>query len=644
MKNNVKYIVIAGLLLSYSQIGFCDAMRDASKEGSNLGKSSVNQAKSTMTGFNPEKELQGFTRNPNETQYQKNESGLNQAGNKELVDSELGQSARDSFINNPKDKISWDSDLIQNALDIKDKADGIVSGTGENCVKQTQNESYFTNHVCEKEETIKQLCTIKAVIVENKKLVKKIKEVKKEVTLNLGGWNMRPRGWTGTFVNDFSGKLTSVRIYSNGMMIPYNDNCKYDRNKNACKNSISESVNFMGKTFPATVVSYPSYSQSCSGGNNDHCNEWYKDGVSKIDVTFKDERKLSGGEKFEIIKYSKSMGNVYKGTVKITVVFNIEYEEWEADPKVEYIENCPIDKGNAVKVSDVCKEKGGNKTISIGGKIYTVHADCWYNESEWLVNEGDDNTCTDYEKNPNCTVGERKCVLKIGNNCVRNEIKYQCQHTTKTEGYVCGDKFYCDDGSCVDTIGSENNGFNEAVSQLAAISQAGKEMSGLDESKMKAFSGKAMECRKAAMGFSNCCKSSGWGNDIGLAQCNSEEKAIGQAKAKKVIISVGTYCSKKVLGVCLQKKSSYCVFDNKLARIVQAQGRSGQLGIGFGSAKNPDCRGISINELQRLRFDYMDFSDFYEDLQNNLKIPEQDKLLDEVNRRMKEKFDEGKKQ
>ncbi|WP_187641478.1 conjugal transfer protein TraN, partial [Escherichia coli] len=88
-----------------------------------------------------------------------------------------------------------------------------------------------------------------------------------------------------------------------------------------------------------------------------------------------------------------------------------------------------------------------------------------------------------------------------------------------------------------------------------------------------AFTGEAKFCRKAAAGFSNCCKDGGWGQDVGLAKCNSEEKALGKAKDNKLTVSVGEFCSKKVLGVCLQKKRSYCQFDSKLAQIVQQQGR-----------------------------------------------------------------------
>jgi conjugal transfer mating pair stabilization protein TraN len=100
-----------------------------------------------------------------------------------------------------------------------------------------------------------------------------------------------------------------------------------------------------------------------------------------------------------------------------------------------------------------------------------------------------------------------------------------------------------------------------------------------------------MRCRKAFAGFSNCCKDSGWGQSAGLAACDDEEKAIGKAKAKKITVSVGERCDRKVLGACIQKSQVYCVFDGKLARIIQEQGRRDQLGVKFGSGDSPNCRG-----------------------------------------------------
>jgi conjugal transfer mating pair stabilization protein TraN len=70
------------------------------------------------------------------------------------------------------------------------------------------------------------------------------------------------------------------------------------------------------------------------------------------------------------------------------------------------------------------------------------------------------------------------------------------------------------------------------------------------------------------------------------------------------------------------EKQVYCVFDGKLARIIQEQGRRDQLGVKFGSGDSPNCRGITVPELQSIDFDKINFSDFYEDLMKNQKIPD----------------------
>ncbi|MFD3291579.1 type-F conjugative transfer system secretin TraK [Escherichia coli] len=64
--------------------------------------------------------------------------------------------------------------------------------------------------------------------------------------------------------------------------------------------------------------------------------------------------------------------------------------------------------------------------------------------------------------------------------------------------------------------------------------------------------------------------------------------------------------------------------------VVQQQGRNGQLRISFGSAKHPDCRGITVDELQKIQFDRLDFTNFYEDLMNNQKIPDSGVLTQKV--------------
>lgn len=136
---------------------------------------------------------------------------------------------------------------------------------------------------------------------------------------------------------------------------------------------------------------------------------------------------------------------------------------------------------------------------------------------------------------------------------------------------------------------------------------------------VRAFTGKAKYCKKFAAGFSNCCKDSGWGQDVGLARCSSDEKALAKAKKDKLTVSVGNSALKRCW-VFAWRKRSYCQFDSKLAQIVQQQGRNGQLHISFGGASSPNCRGITVDELQRINFDSLDFTNFMEDLMKNQKF------------------------
>ncbi len=122
-------------------------------------------------------------------------------------------------------------------------------------------------------------------------------------------------------------------------------------------------------------------------------------------------------------------------------------------------------------------------------------------------------------------------------------------------------------------------------------------------------------------GFADCCKNGGWGTDAGLAQCSDDEKALGQAKEKKLTIYLGSYCAKKVLGKCIRKKKAYCVFDNLLARIIQEQGVQNQLGLSLGTARNPVCGAITPEQMQQINFEDIDFSDFFGEMHSNTNLP-----------------------
>src|SRR5207247_3286548 len=85
-------------------------------------------------------------------------------------------------------------------------------------------------------------------------------------------------------------------------------------------------------------------------------------------------------------------------------------------------------------------------------------------------------------------------------------------------------------------------------------------------------------------------------------------------------VEFGDYCSRciSVFGkcvTCLERTKSYCCFNSHLARIINEQGRA-QVGKTWGSdtARNPDCSGFSVAQLQSLDFSRMDLSELYAEI------------------------------
>lgn len=330
--------------------------------------------------------------------------------------------------------------------------------------------------------------------------------------------------------------------------------------------------------------------------------------------------------------------------LKIRLVIKVKKSSWK--PAVVWVENCPFSKAEYELKTSECTEPGATKTVTADGVSWPVTLACWRYEDTYRSQEATEGTCTALKNDSACTRIGVECQDSDGGICYSQKEIWQCQSKSTGKGQVCGDELFCQDGSCVESQAQTNNHFAEAVSALAALAAAGEDAKG-DTMDVRVFTGKGQSCRKSGLGFSNCCQSGGWGNDVGLAHCSDEEKALGKAREKGLTIQVGTYCSKKVLGACLQKKTSYCLFDSKLAQIGQEQGRKGQLGIGFGAAKSPDCRGMTVDELSKLRFDNMDFSAFFDELSSKSNVPQDQQLLDRVSNSLKGfsgKFDPDKNQ
>lgn len=101
-----------------------------------------------------------------------------------------------------------------------------------------------------------------------------------------------------------------------------------------------------------------------------------------------------------------------------------------------------------------------------------------------------------------------------------------------------------------------------------------------------------------------------------MQACDQTSMETAMAASSGYCHEVGTYCKKKIplLG-CVQKATSYCCFNSKLARILHEQGRPQLTGFnGWGTASDPQCRGFTPEEFSALDFSKIDLSEYVEDM------------------------------
>lgn len=288
--------------------------------------------------------------------------------------------------------------------------------------------------------------------------------------------------------------------------------------------------------------------------------------------------------------------------------------------EVGYNNSCGAVLPECQQVQSQCIE--GKETRMINGISVTL--DCWKEQTTYQC--AFPNTC---DAIADCSIQSTSCDTQLGGVCIKDKQQRLCdKQQCRDTGLICGADSFALSGDYYDPAATRSTDFNHAAAGLAAVSDAAgdvKDKANINENSAIIFKGNIMECSDKALGISNCCQDSGWGNGIGLTSCSEEEKALGTAKEDKLTVSLGQYCAESVLGVCIRKKKAYCAFDSKLARIVQVEGRA-QLGKNFGSAKHPDCSAFSSNELQRIDMSSMDFSDFYEDMYDAIELPSTDEI------------------
>lgn len=129
-----------------------------------------------------------------------------------------------------------------------------------------------------------------------------------------------------------------------------------------------------------------------------------------------------------------------------------------------------------------------------------------------------------------------------------------------------------------------------------------------------------------------------------LLSCESDEQILAMKKGENLCQRVGTYCSRRFFGVCLERKRSYCCYNSRLGRLINAQGRA-QIGKGWGSARNPSCSGFTQAEFASIDFAALDLSEFAREVMAAVKLPNASDLSsnaqDVITRRIQSYYDTG---
>ena len=233
-----------------------------------------------------------------------------------------------------------------------------------------------------------------------------------------------------------------------------------------------------------------------------------------------------------------------------------------------------------------------------------ITRDCWEKTATFTCASAKINECK-AQKTKQCLQLSSRCLRREQTGCAVYEQRYTCFDKVCPAPVVCIKDLFCADGECSDAAGTQNDEFGWSITPLAVVGEAGREYA---QTQAALFSGKVVRCNRLPLDVIDCCSDKGWGKAINLMHCPKEDQDLGRAKLNYLAHHLGEYCAKKIAGICVERKRTYCVFGTKMARIIQEEGRLKQLNPNaLGTAKEPTCGGMSVHDLQALDMGRMEF-------------------------------------
>ncbi len=549
-----------------------------------------------MKNFNPNTVFDHYSSHPNQTQYydgvmQSNTSKLNQDAMNAPSSTTAGSTVSNSINKHPNFVINQNDADMSHSRFIENNADDIIHGVTNRYVDcqspQICKTTYQQKECEEAPENIYQSCkkTLNIDIFPH--------EVVTHYTL-VAHVKTKERHFAEINVNTVTGNINyrdprEVKFTLEGRM-PLNINC------NGLQGSVTQQDDH-GRRTRIDNITFP----NCSNG-------------MVLDFHLTSHKKIKFDMQIDIVS-------------KV-----ITYET-----KDRWIDNCNglSHEPTCMFKSKVCNQP--NETRNFNG--ISVRRDCWEETYHYICHGGNGAGNCQPLHAQGCEQINSVCKEQKNNQCALYHRTYQCpvQSCSNSSNIFCGDgKSYCLDGNCVDHSYNQSKDFARGISALSSVADASKQF---DPNSLTIFSGYSAECSEKPIGFSNCCTEKGWGQDTGLAHCPQDAKKLHEAREKGVTVKIGRYCSGSEPFPCLEHSQVFCVFNSKLAKIIQEQGRKDQLQMGFGSAKHPNCMGITPDQLKSIDLGKIDFQEFYADI--HAKTPDLNQIQQTIEQRIKKIQDAG---
>lgn len=265
-----------------------------------------------------------------------------------------------------------------------------------------------------------------------------------------------------------------------------------------------------------------------------------------------------------------------------------------------------------------------------------VTLDCWHTRTISECKETADNNCQAL-RDQGCSQVGVKCKVMFNDTCVVQDETYRCPVNKCSAPITHPKELFCKEGRCTPTSPQQDKNFNKAVSSFAALLEVSDDIKKQHTENPEIFKGGALECsRNILPGITkDCCA-----DNEGIFRCDEGEKKLFQMRKAGLAIEVGEYCHNKdpITKLCTSHHTTYCTFGSRIAKIIQNDGRRNQLGIGFGhvsddsGAAHVDCRGLTKDELARMDFSKMDFSEIYKEIKAKAeeKMPPKETLKQKV--------------